>query len=161
MEEAPPLAPRGFHVQRQASPPRLKPDLGGLHVEPDLWSLSEAELACVHELRVSRDGVGSVTFQGQTDCRELVENISQMIILNPGEVIVYPDPDFKPPVGHGLNKSACVELYGCLPKSLGFRDTKAREKYKKRVQRMTEEKGAEFVDYDGEQGIWQFRVMHF
>lgn len=156
--DPPMMAPRGV---RREEPPRVRPELSGLIVEPDLWSLPEAELARVCEFRVSREGVGSVTFHGATDCRELLWALPEVVVLNPGEVIVYPDQDVKPPVGQGLNKPATVMLYGCLPKSSGFRDKKARERYKKRVRQMTEDKGAEFVDYDGDQGVWHFRVHHF
>lgn len=136
-------------------------DLGGLMVEPDLWELTEAEAAHVSELRVSREGVGSVTFHGETDCRELKRSLREVVVLNPGEVVVYPNQKMKPPVGTGLNKPATIVLYGCLPKTQGFRDRKARDRYKKRVKQMTEDKGAEFLDYDCDQGIWHFRVGHF
>jgi len=150
-------------------PPQLawvnvtRPDLGGLDVTPDLWTLPEAELAHVQELRVSREGVGSVTFHGATDCREFIKSpvLGEVVILNPGEVVVYPNQKMKPSVGQGLNKFSTIVLYGCLPKTHGFKDKKARDRYKKRVRQMTEEKGADFVDYDGEKGIWQFNVAHF
>lgn len=140
-----------------------RPDMGGLEVEPDLWSLSEEELAHVSELKVSRAGVGAVTFHGITDCRGLAQRrrLLEIIILNPGEVVVYPNQLTKPQVGVGLNKPASVCLFGCLPKAQGFKDRRARERYKRRVRQMTEDKGAEFVDYDCDEGIWQFRVAHF
>jgi len=140
-----------------------RPDLNGLEVEPDLWSLTEEELAQVPELRISRAGVGSVTFHGMTDCRGLARrrNLLDVIVLNPGEVVVYPNQHTKPPAGVGLNKPASVCLFGCLPKGQGLNDRRARERYKKRVRQMTEDKGAEFVDYDCDEGIWQFRVAHF
>lgn len=139
----------------------LRPDLDGLKVEPDLWSLTEAELSCVHGLRFSRDGVGAVAFHGDTDCREFLHRIAETIILQPGEVVVYPNAGTKPPIGKGLNKAADITLCGCMPKTQGFKDRKAKEKYKRRVRQMTEDKGAEFIDYDCDCGLWQFRVKHF
>jgi len=138
-----------------------RPDLGGLVVEPDIWRYSEVEILRVRDLSVSREGVGSVTFHGETDCRELLRGLADLVVLNAGEVIVYPNQKLKPDVGMGLNKPASIVLYGCLPKTQGFRDRKAREKYKKRVRTMTEDKGAEFIDYDCDHGVWQFRVAHF
>ncbi|CAE8743096.1 unnamed protein product, partial [Polarella glacialis] len=135
--------------------------MGGLLVEPDLWKLPEDELAYVENLTVTREGVGSVTFQGSTDCRQLVHCLTEVVVLNPGEVVVYPNQKLKPPVGSDLNKPASITLYGCHPKTQRFPDTRAREKYKQRVRAMTEEKGAEFVDYDCDRGVWQFRVAHF
>jgi len=138
-----------------------RPDLQGLVVEPDLWSLTQAELSRVRELQVTRPEIGSVTFHGETDCRDIAKNLPEIVILNLGEVVVYPDPSTKPPVGSCLNKPASIVLYQCLPKSDGFHDKKSRDKYKRRVKQMTEEKGAEFIDYDCDKGIWQFRVAHF
>jgi hypothetical protein len=136
-------------------------DLGGLKVEPDLWQLSQDELTRVKNLTVTREGVGSVTFHGTTDCRELVHTISEVVVLNPGEVVIYPNQKQKPAPGHGLNKASSITLHGCLPKSQCFKDVRAREKYKARVKAMTQEKGAEFIDYDCDLGVWQFRVAHF
>lgn len=154
--------PRSKAIPRSSSKAEV-PELGGLLVEPDLWALDQGELARVHELQVSRDGVGAVTFHGITDCRGLVgkRKLSDIVVLSPGEVIVYPNQSMKPPVGSGLNKPASIVLYGCLPKAQVFVDRKARERYKKRVRQMTEDKGAEFIGYDCDEGIWQFRVKHF
>lgn len=140
---------------------RKRPELSGLRVVPDLWSMSEEELRAVSNLHVSRDGVVCVTFHGETDCREILHRLAELVLLGPGEVVVYPNQTEKPPVGVGLNKPASITMYGCHPKTTEFRDSKAREKYKKRVRLMTEEKGAEFVDYDCDQGVWQFRVSQF
>ncbi|OLQ00132.1 Nuclear pore complex protein Nup96-like [Symbiodinium microadriaticum] len=142
-------------------PGEERPGQGGLLVEPDLWLLNEAQLSAVHDLTVTKQGIGCVTFHGQTDCRELVYCLPDVVVLNPGEVVIYPNQKAKPPVGSGLNKPSTIKLYGCLPKTQVFRDEKAREKYRTRVKTMTEEKGAEFIDYDCDQGIWQFRVTHF
>jgi len=142
-------------------PGEERPGQGGLLVEPDLWLLNEAQLSEVHDLTVTKQGIGCVTFHGQTDCRELVYCLPDVVVLNPGEVVIYPNQKVKPPVGSGLNKPSTIKLYGCLPKTQVFRDEKAREKYRTRVKTMTEEKGAEFIDYDCDQGVWQFRVTHF
>jgi len=137
-------------------------DLGGLSVEPELWNLSEAELEHVHEFRISRPGVGSVTFHGTTDCRGLLPQLSELVIIGQGEVVVYPDGRCKPPVGEGLNKGSSVVLYGCMPKSQAqLAEPRAREKYRRRVAQMTEDKGAIFEDYDCDLGVWKFRVEHF
>jgi len=146
-----------------AEPASWRPELHGLEVAPDLWGLAESELAHIEELSVSRLGVGSVTFHGPMDCRGflVVQPLLEVVVLRPGEVVVYPDQDMKPPVGTGLNRPASVTLYGCLPSAQAIRDSTARERYKQQVRHMTEGKGAEFVDYDCDRGIWHFRVAHF
>lgn len=157
-------APGAAARPRSEAPPPSRSDVGGLEVQPDLWALAEVELAQVHEFTVSRKGIGKVTFHGRTDCRPFAEGsecLDEVVILRPGEVVVYPDQEMKPYVGNGLNKPATITLYGCLPKAKGSWDRKAREKYRSRVKQMTEVKGAEFIEYDCDQGVWQFRVPHF
>lgn len=150
----------GVHMASCRKVPTM-PDLGGMTVEPDLWLMHEDDLAKVHDLTVIREDVGRVTFHGLTDCREIIHCLPEVVVLNPGEVVIYPNQEVKPPVGSGLNKPASIKLYGCHPRTRNFRDEKAREKYTNRVRLMTEEKGAEFIDYDCDNGIWQFRVAHF
>merc|ERR1712232_194329 len=111
---------------------------------------------------MGRKGVGCVVFHGETDCRGLLEQLGQLLVIEQGEVVVYPDARHKPPVGQGLNKPASVVLYGCMPKSQQrLSDPRARERYRERVAKMTEEKGAVFEDYNCEDGTWKFHVTHF
>eukprot|EP00929_Paragymnodinium_shiwhaense_P097919 TRINITY_DN5948_c1_g1_i1.p1 TRINITY_DN5948_c1_g1~~TRINITY_DN5948_c1_g1_i1.p1 ORF type:complete len:1055 (+),score=266.28 TRINITY_DN5948_c1_g1_i1:125-3289(+) len=132
-----------------------------LQVLPDLSQLTTEELVAVRSLTLYRAGIGSVTFNGKTDCRRLVHELRDLVALRPGEIVVYPDASRKPPVGCELNKGADVRLFGCLPKTQCLKDSKAQERYKQQVKKMTEDKGAEFVDYDCMKGIWHFRVQHF
>jgi len=136
--------------------------MGGLYSEPELWKLSDAELEYVHDLTIGRKGVGKVTFHGITDCRGLLPELRDILIVEQGEVVVYPEGQVKPPIGKGLNKPASVVLYVCMPKSqTRLSDPQARERYRQRVAQMTEDKGAVFEDYDCEDGTWKFRVNHF
>jgi nuclear pore complex protein Nup98-Nup96 len=123
--------------------------------------MSEAELARVRNLRFTRENVGSIHFHGETDVREVLPHLADVVLLQSGEVVVYPNPGSKPPIGTGLNKAADITLFGCVPKTQSFSDAKAKERYRRRVKHMTEEKGAEFLDYDCDRGIWKFRVNHF
>lgn len=136
-------------------------DLGGVTVEPNIWAMSETELSRVKGLCFTREGVGSMYFHGETDVRDVLPHLADVVQLQPGEVVVYPHPGTKPPVGTGLNKAADITLFGCMPKTRGFADHKAKERYRRRVKQMTEDKGAEFLDYDCERGTWKFRVSHF
>ncbi|CAE8734632.1 unnamed protein product [Polarella glacialis] len=47
------------------------------------------------------------------------------------------------------------------PNSAPFPDAESKARYRNRIALMTESKGARFVDYDCDHGIWQFRVEHF
>lgn len=144
-----------------SSAPTCPPELSGISIEPNIWAMSQAELSRVRGLCFSRHGVGSIRFHGETDLRDDLAHLGEVVLLQPGEVVVYPNPGSKPPIGVGMNKGADITLFGCMPKTQGFRDPKAKERYRRRVKQMTEDKGAEFVDYDCETGTWRFRVSHF
>merc|ERR1712217_14202 len=110
-------------------------------------------------------GVGEVTFFGDIDLvvnRHVLEDLPSIVLLERGEVVLYPDPGTKPPEGEGLNRPAIVTLYQCMPPNNGvFPDAESKARYRDRIASMTEKKGASFVGYDCDRGIWQFRVNHF
>merc|ERR1719498_428831 len=129
--------------------------------EPDLETLSPAELVNVENLTISRPEVGKITFHGSTDCTDL--DFERIVRLEIGEVLVYPDATMKPLVGVGLNKAATVTMFQCWPPngSKLLQDQKSQDRYKKKIKQMTEEKHARFLDYDCNTGIWKFSVEHF
>lgn len=135
--------------------------MGPFVVQPDLTRLSPQQLEYVRELTVSRPDIGSITFHGTTDCRTL--DIPRLVHLDIGEVLVYPEPGSKAPVGQGLNKCATVTMYQCWPPNGRghLEDPSAQDRYRKKIQQMTEEKRAKFIDYDCGTGVWQFQVEHF
>lgn len=130
-------------------------------ITPDLSRCSETELSQVHELVVSRPGVGTVVFHGTTDCRGL--DIDALVHLDIGEVCVYPDEAAKPPPGEGLNKPATVTMSQCWPPDgpAHLEDQRAHDRYRDKIRQMTEDKAAKFVDYDCGAGIWTFQVERF
>jgi len=134
---------------------------GGLVIWPELGELSFRELREVRDLTVSRPEVGSITFHGLTDCTDL--DIPSLVHLAVGEVLVYPVPGSKPKVGEGLNKEASVTLHQCWPPNGRghLDDAKAQERYRWKIQQMTEDKKAKFIDYDCTTGVWKFQVEHF
>eukprot|EP00928_Gymnodinium_smaydae_P088754 TRINITY_DN727_c1_g2_i1.p1 TRINITY_DN727_c1_g2~~TRINITY_DN727_c1_g2_i1.p1 ORF type:complete len:846 (+),score=177.07 TRINITY_DN727_c1_g2_i1:39-2540(+) len=152
-------APRG---QRGNSRQRAPRQYTSAHMvfDPDIEALSLAELQCVEELSILRPGVGRITFHGATDCTAL--DFEAVVRLEIGEVLVYPDAAEKPPVGTGLNKAATITLYQCwLPAGTKTDDARSRERARKKIKQMTEEKNARFVEYDCDTGAWTFRVSHF
>jgi len=135
--------------------------IGNLVVAPDLSRLGSRELRQVRELTVSRPEVGSITFHGVTDCSSL--DLARLVHLDVGEVLVYPEPGSKAPIGQGLNKPATVTMYQCWPPNGRghLEDAKAQERYRFKIQQMTEEKRAKFIDYNCATGVWKFQVDHF
>jgi len=142
-----------------------RPVMQNLEVVPDVFAIPLQELQAVRDLTVRKHGVGEVTFHGEIDLmreRRVLEDLPRIIRLEQGEVVLYPESGSKPPEGEGLNRPATITLYQCMPPSTGaFPDSQSRVKYKERIAKMTEAKGAKFVDYDCDQGIWKFRVEHF
>merc|ERR1712096_165636 len=116
---------------------------GYLHFEPDIRSMGPEELRRVSELTVSRPEIGSITFHGFTDCLGL--DFEKLVRLEVGEVLVYPEPGSKPPVGQGLNKRATVTMLQCWPPNGGenLQDPKSQERYRRKIQQMTEKKNAQ------------------
>ena len=82
-------------------------------------------------------------------------------------MLVYPSGSTvrKPEVGHGLNRPATVTMYQCWPPPTQHEDTlfdtAAMERYRRKIQLMTERKDATFIDYCCQTGVWKFRVEHF
>jgi hypothetical protein len=54
-------------------------------------------------------------------------------------------------------------MYQCWPPNGGrlLQDPASQERYKAKIQKMTEEKLAKFLDYDCNTGVWKFSVEHF
>jgi len=157
-------------LNEDASPPPTgpyipRPVMQNLEVLPDVYSIPLHELRAVKDLTVRKNGVGEVTFHGEIDLvreKRVLEELPRIIRLEQGEVVLYPDMGTKPPEGEGLNRPATITLFQCMPPSSGsFPDANSKIKYRERIAKMTEAKGAKFVDYDCDQGIWQFRVEHF
>lgn len=136
-------------------------------VEPEgLFDLPEAELRQVEDLTIRRPGVGEVLFHGTIDlvADGLLQKLPQVLRLQPGEVVLYPEPGTKPPRGQGLNRPASISLLGCAPLGNGsgaFVDEESKTRYRARIKKMTEAKGAKFLDYDCDLWVWRFQVDYF
>lgn len=156
---APPLAELAGLRQSTVGP--SAPLASGLVINPDLSKLDANDRRQIGEFSVSKADVGSIVFHGITDTTGM--DIERLVSLQVGEVLVYPEPKSKPPAGQGLNKRATVTMYECWPPSgKGSLDAvKDQEKYRKKIQQMTEKKKARFIDYDCQTGMWKFEVNHF
>lgn len=131
-----------------------------LEFEPDITRMTPTDLASVSDLMVMRESVGSIVFHGVVDCRGI--DFPHVIKLGVGEVLVYPEGTVKPPVGEGLNRPATVTMYQCWPPpAVNVHDPRSEERYRRKIQSMTERKNARFLDYDCSTGVWRFQVDHF
>lgn len=156
---------RGRDVPEAAARTSIPIGLGDLIITPNIYALQPHELRRVRDLTICRPKVGEVTFHGDLDLvteSNILEDLPHVLRLEPGEVVLYPDSRTKPREGKGLNRPATITLFRCLPPSgAAFPDEESKVRYRNRIAQMTEAKGARFVDYDCDQGLWQFRVDHF
>ena len=163
------------HVPPQESPYELKrapgksdqtveiepgrpPKLGktGYYTKPgleELGKMSSGELKRVKGFTVGSDD-GKVEFEGETDVEDL--ELDSIIIIEPRAVVIYPEGTVKPGINQKLNKSAVITLYRCIPKSSISPST-----FERRVRKVCEKNGAEFLSYNSNTGEWVFRVPHF
>lgn len=129
----------------------------------EMASKSEADLAALAGFSITRDGYGSVAWEGTVDVRGI--NLDSIISIELQDVAVYDEHEVsgtKPAVGEKLNRPAVITLCNIFPKKGGANaSADAREKYSKKLQRVAEEMNADFILYDPVQGIWKFRVQHF
>jgi len=84
-------------------------------IRPQLDTYSNDDLSRVREFTVSKRGVGSVQFHGETDVRDLLVN--DLVIFEPSQLTVYPDESIKPEEGQGLNKPATVSPRMFFPRA--------------------------------------------
>ena len=163
------IEPRKVSSEQQSTNgapiPRIKLTLLDYYTEPSLSTLekkTQDELARVEDFVVGKVSVGSVRFLAPVDLRGL--NLDAIVHFGEKEVVVYPDEDFKPPVGHGLNKPALITLHKCWPIDKATREP-VRDpnspRLQRHVQKLREMEDTEFVQYIEETGTWIFKVQHF
>ncbi|TVU48240.1 hypothetical protein EJB05_07869 [Eragrostis curvula] len=102
---------------------------------------------------VGRTGYGQVRFLSDTDVRGL--DLNKIVRFDRHCVVVYDDEANKPPVGHGLNKTAEVVL------QLYLKELPEPSILDGLLRRRTKKQGARFVSFDSVNGKWKFEVDHF
>ncbi|KAK9110620.1 hypothetical protein Sjap_018680 [Stephania japonica] len=120
-------------------------------------SIDPGHCSRVKDFTVGRFGYGSVRFLGETDVRWL--NLDQIVKFIRHEIVVYEDENYKPVVGHGLNKAAEVTLI-LQVKSSALKENQMVDVVTK-LRSSTERQGASFLSFDPLSGEWKFLVPHF
>ncbi len=139
--------------------------MDGYVVTPPLSQLSqmtEAELATVSNFAVERVGVGSVAWDGAVDVRGI--DLDSILSIEMKDVAVYQKQEetgTKPPEGTKLNRPAVITFHDVYPKGGPESSEEMKKKFDQKLQKHAKGMGAEFIMYDGDNGIWMFRVPHF
>ncbi|XP_059070259.1 nuclear pore complex protein NUP98B-like [Cryptomeria japonica] len=150
----------------------LMPKLGhsDYYTEPKIQELAAKERAepgyCqrAKDFVVGRKGYDSIKFFGESDVRQL--DLDSIIQFNECKISVYEKHESKiPPVGQGLNKPAEITLLNvkCVDKKTGQHCTEVVvvDEFERKLKRITEKKGAEFMSYNAIKEEFKFRVKHF
>lgn len=132
----------------------------------DLKSYLAEDGSCVvPNFTVGREGYGNVYFGKEIDVAGL--NLDEIVHFRNKEIIIYPDDDNKPPIGHGLNREAQVTLDQVWPldKSIheSIKDPQrlAEMDWEGKLRRVCDKNDTRFIEYRPETGSWVFRVKHF
>lgn len=132
----------------------------------DLKSYLAEDGSCVvPNFTVGREGYGNVYFGKEIDVAGL--NLDEIVHFRNKEIIVYPDDDNKPPIGHGLNREAQVTLDQVWPldktKHEPIKDANrlAEMDWEAKLRRVCDKNETRFIEYRPETGSWVFRVKHF
>ena len=138
----------------------------GYEVYPSLAAMadmSEADLAAVSDFKVSRDGFGSIAWEGAVDVRGV--DLDSVVSIEARDVAVYDaeeEDGTKPPEGAKLNRPAIITMHDIFPKDGGASASgEARSKMEKKIAKSTKKMGAELISYNSATGVWMFRVKHF
>jgi hypothetical protein len=155
--------------QQQPNPANVILDRRDYFIIPaiqDLTNYVDAKGDCfVDNFAIGRVDYGCITFPGITNIANM--NFDEIVHIRRKEVHVYPDDTKKPPVGQGLNKSAEITLHRIWPTDKETKKTITDPNriinmgYNKKIEKITDEMGAQFIDYDPSTGSWTFKVKHF
>ena len=70
--------------------------------------MKESDLAAIHNFSIKNEW-GLIVFYGMTDVRHL--DLDKLVIIEKGQIELYPEGTTKPAKGKGLNKTACVTFF--------------------------------------------------
>ncbi|WVZ55633.1 hypothetical protein U9M48_006271 [Paspalum notatum var. saurae] len=131
----------------------------GYFTKPSIDELVEREVAdpgyCsrVPNFIIGRAGYGQIRFFNNTDVSGI--DLNEIVRFDKHYVVVYEDETGKPPVGHGLNKSAEVTLL------LNLKDLPEPSILVEALRCRARKQGARFLSFNPVNGEWKFEVDHF
>ena len=130
----------------------------------ELSKMSREELQHFKGLQVGRHGCGMVTFDEEVDLTSLRldDLFGKLVEIRVRSITVYPDSSTKPPPGRGLNVPSTLHLDNSWPRSRGRAvSTTKGQLFERHVVRLRQMENTTFIDYNGQTGVWTFRVDHY
>jgi hypothetical protein len=131
----------------------------GYTMKPSLVQMSrmtDEQLKNIEDLTISNE-CGEITWPGKTDVTRVNFDIS--VHIRHASIEVYPDDVYtevtKPERGTKLNKVAEITL-----RNVSIRSTKSKSLDQK-IDEMCNKQEAKLISYDGDQGLFRFKVFHF
>lgn len=143
-------------------------ELGDYFMSPSMQELrnySREQLKKVNGFTVGRKNGGRIEFS-EVDLTDvpLGDLFGNIIKIERRSATVYHDRSDTPPRGKGLNVPSLITLENCWPRAQGGRTSVLERKgarFDKHIERLRRVVDTEFVSYDKNNGLWQFRVQHF
>ena len=144
--------------QRKQSlyPLLTKPDYYTDPSMQEILQLTPEDLQRIHNFTIINKRVGQIRFFGYSDLTGI--DLDSAVLIDAGEVTVYPPTMDLPPLGSGLNKPALVTFYNIHPRKP---TPEGYERMERRLKKNCEEKGLAFVAYDQASGDFVFKVAGF
>ena len=122
----------------------------------EILQASPQDLQRIHNFTITNTEVGQIRFFGYSDLTGI--DLDSTVLIDTGEVTVYPPTMDLPPHGNGLNKPALVTFYKIHPRKP---TPEGYERMERRLKKNCEEKGLSFVAYDQASGDFVFKVAGF
>ena len=132
----------------------------GYKISPSLTQISRMTITQIKSIQNLKiwNSHGKIEWQN-SDLTE--QNLDLDIHIKPREVEVYPDDLYsnlknKPEIGSKLNRPCKITLFNMEPS-----EGQSKSKFVRKLERLCESQGSEFLDYDWDNRIYCFRVFHF
>ena len=121
-----------------------------------LMQMHPLSLRKIPNFSIMREGVGKIEFIGHSDLTGV--NLDETVIIDKGEVTVYPSGMSVPPHGCGLNRPAIVTFNNVHPRK---NTLEGYDRMERRLKKNCEEKKLTFIAYDYSSGDFLFKVNGF
>lgn len=142
--------------------PRLAaPSKSDLLITPSLKEIKDP--SCVQNLTIKHPQHGTVKFLAPVNLSRCLDKVLDLIKIQKGYVVIYPDESLRPEYGDGINVPAEVTLHNVFPisKATGveIRDPTS-SAMNQHIQKLKNAPSTCFKEYDAITGDWVFTIQN-